>query len=141
VRVRTIGRFEIEVGGRVLAADGKPQKRPLELLQALIACGGAASTQRLADLLWPEAEGDRALDAFEVALRRLRQLLGNAESLPLRGGRLMLDEQRVWVDVLHGPVISRPRVDTFLPDQAAPWALAARERLARGAPLAASAGV
>ena len=135
VRVRTCGRFEIEVEGRVLGTDGKQQKRPLELLQALIAQGGSASAERLADLLWPEGDGDRALAAFEVALRRLRLLLGQSDALMLRAGQLRLDPARVWVDVLAPAPPAASHHEAFLPDQGAAWALAARERLARGATL------
>lgn len=138
VRVRTLGGFAIEVDDRAVSAEGKQQKRPLELLQALVALGGSAGRERLADLLWPEAEGDRALDALEVALRRLRQLLGGPDAVPLRGGRLTLDPHHVWVDVLRAPLAARRPVDAFLPDQTAHWAVTARERLARGAPLSAS---
>ncbi len=139
VRVRTFGGLTLEVDGQAVPANGKPQKRPLELLQALIALGGAAGRERLADLLWPEAEGDRALDALEVALRRLRQLLGHADALRLRGGRLEIDPACVWVDALAGaaPPPGPHAAASFLPEQAAPWAASAREQLARGAPLAA----
>ncbi len=125
MRLFTLGRFDIEVEGRRLVMGGKQQKRPLELLQALIALGGAASASRLADLLWPEAEGDRAHDNFEAALRRLRQLLGDADALVLSGGVLRLDRARVWVDLWAPGAPSRA---PFLPDQDARWAHEARER-------------
>ena len=124
VRIATLGRFAIEVDGRPLVMAGKVQKRPLDLLQALIALGGAAPAARVADLLWPEAEGDRALDALEAALRRLRQLLGDAEAIQLAGGVLRLNRTRVWVDVWAPGAASRT---AFLPDQDAAWAHRARE--------------
>lgn len=127
LRVFTLGRFDIEVEGCPLVMGGKQQKRPLELLQALIALGGTASASRLADLLWPEAEGDRALDNFEAALRRLRHLLGDGDVLALSGGVLRLNRARVWVDLwAAGPPSRAP----FLPDQDARWAHDARERRA-----------
>lgn len=133
VKVHTLGRFEIEGEGVAAASSGKQRKRPIELLQALIALGGRASAQRLADLLWPESDGDLAMDAFEVALRRLRQLLGRPEALRLAGGVLWLDRELVWVDVL-APGASAHHA--FLPDQDAAWAHAARERGAGRVPLA-----
>lgn len=125
VRVHTLGRFEIEGEGVAPAGSGKQRKRPIELLQALIALGGRASAQRLADLLWPDSEGDLAMDAFEVALRRLRQLLGRPEALRLAGGILWLDRELVWVDALAPGARAH---HAFLPDQDAAWAHAARER-------------
>jgi LuxR family maltose regulon positive regulatory protein len=129
VRVHTLGRFAIEVDGEPLPAQGKQQKRPLDLLQALVAHGGEAPAARLADLLWPDAEGDLALGAFEAALRRLRQMLRCGEALRLSGGVLSLDRQRVWVDALAaGPAGAAA---DFLPGQDAAWAAPARARLAR----------
>lgn len=100
VRVLTRGRFEVQIDGQPLRSQGKAQRRPLELLQALIDAGGQASATALADRLWPDAEGDQAMAAFEVALRRLRQLLGLPQGLRLSGGLLSLDPQQIWVDVL-----------------------------------------
>ena len=41
---------------------------------------------RLVELLWPEADGDLADHSFEVALSRLRKILGNEEALASRRG-------------------------------------------------------
>ncbi len=133
VKVHTLGRFEIEGAGVAAAGSGTQRKRPIELLQALIALGGRAGAQRLADLLWPDSEGDLAMDAFEVALRRLRQMLGRPDALRLAGGVLWLDRELVWIDVL-APGASAHHA--FLPDQDAAWAHAARERGAGRVPLA-----
>ena len=54
---------------------------------------------RLAEFLWPEADGDLAHHSFEVALSRLRKLLGKEEALVLKEGRLSLSNRHCWVDV------------------------------------------
>jgi two-component SAPR family response regulator len=54
---------------------------------------------RLAELLWPEADGDLAHHSFEVALSRLRKLLGKEDALVLKEGRLSLSNRHCWVDV------------------------------------------
>lgn len=87
----------IEVDGAPPVLGPKLPRRPLQLLAALVAGGGSADVRTLADSLWPEAEGDRADDALEVALRRLRQLLGRPEALLLAGGQLALNRQQVWL--------------------------------------------
>src|SRR6185295_3537527 len=70
----------------------KVQKRPLELLQALLALGGTdVAVSTLTEALWSDAEGDAAYHAFENTLYRLRQLLGAAGALVLSGGKLSLD--------------------------------------------------
>jgi DNA-binding SARP family transcriptional activator len=76
------------------------QQKPLALLKALIALGGrGVPEERLAELLWPEADGDLAHHSFEVALSRLRKLLGNEEALVLKEGHLSLSNRQCWVDV------------------------------------------
>jgi LuxR family transcriptional regulator, maltose regulon positive regulatory protein len=114
----------IEVRGRPLPSQGKQQKRPLELLQALVARGGRATTTQLADQLWPDAEGDLALGALETALRRLRHLLDDPQAVVLSGGVLSLDRSRVWIEPLRpgGVSADRPALSSHLPGAAAPLA-------------------
>jgi LuxR family transcriptional regulator, maltose regulon positive regulatory protein len=88
----------IEVHGLPLALGPKAPLRPLHLLQGLLAAGGAAPAAQLADRLWPEAEGDRAMDSFEIALRRLRALLAVPDALLLAGGVLAINRRCVWVE-------------------------------------------
>ena len=95
--------LQVLVDGAPLALAAKQPRRPLDLLALLVELGGEASATTLADQLWPDAEGDRALAAFEVALRRLRGLLGQADVLRLAGGQLSLDRQQVWVEAGSGP--------------------------------------
>ncbi len=100
VRVCTLGGFEIFIDDAPLTfcASRVPVK-PLELLKALIALGGSEVAQeKLADLLWPESDGDAARRAFYTNLDRLRGLIGK-ETLTLRQGKLSLDPRRVWTDL------------------------------------------
>lgn len=101
-------------------------------------------------LTWPDAEGDAALNAFNVALSRLRKLLGDAQALQQRDGRLVLDGERVWTDIAALQRLAE-RVDDaqpaqdalaladrllevyrgpFLADHPAPWSAACRQRQA-----------
>lgn len=99
VRVSCLGVFEIDVGGELLAFTGKAPKRPLELLRGLVARGGRrVSADDLAEMLWPDAEGDAAADAFTMALHRLRKLLGSDSTLLLDEGRLSLNPELCWLD-------------------------------------------
>ncbi|HCS49037.1 MAG TPA: hypothetical protein DIW61_12595, partial [Candidatus Aminicenantes bacterium] len=99
VKIHTLGRFGLLVDDRPVEFGRKVQQRPLSLLKALIALGGRdVSEARLAELLWPEADGDLAHHSFEVALSRLRKLLGKEEALVLKEGRLSLSNQHCWVD-------------------------------------------
>ena len=98
--VRTLGRFEIARGGTTLEIPGKAQKKPLELLKALIAFGGeAVDASRLAATLWPDADGDAAKKSFDTTLYRLRKLIGLDAALVLAEGKLSLDRRQCWLDV------------------------------------------
>ncbi len=154
VKVFTLGPFAVLVGGRPLRAKGRTQRRPLELLKALIAFGGrAVSEERLTAALWPDAEGDAGHRAFETTLHRLRKLLGVDKAIVLREGRLSIDTSVCWVDAMALEVLLQrigaagdPRTASRLVEQAAAlqrgpflaeepehaWARQLRERLRRG---------
>ncbi len=100
LRLRTLGRFEVARHGTPLEVRGKAQKKPLELLKALIALGSeAVESSRLAALLWPDVDGDAAKKSFDTTLYRLRKLLGLDTALVLAEGKLSLDRRQCWVDV------------------------------------------
>jgi ATP/maltotriose-dependent transcriptional regulator MalT len=100
VEIRALGPFTVLSGGAPLAFSGKAQKKPLELLKALVALGGrAVEWPRLAAILWPDAAGDAAKVSFDSTLYRLRKLLGSDAALPLQEGKLALDPRHCWVDV------------------------------------------
>jgi len=98
-RVHTLGRFRLEKGGREVTFTGKGQRKPLELLKALVASGGRqVSDASLAEAVWPRIEGDSAHRSFTTNLHRLRKLFGEDRALPLAEGKLSLDGCLVWVD-------------------------------------------
>ncbi|MDG4549905.1 MAG: BTAD domain-containing putative transcriptional regulator [Candidatus Contendobacter sp.] len=100
VRVYTLGRFALVLDGKPLKATGKPRHRPLELLKVLIALGGReVHGEALIEALWPGASELGAQKTLQITVRRLRELLGNAESLRVQDGKLTLDASRCWVDV------------------------------------------
>ncbi len=143
VRVYTLGRFEVVLDGTPLRFSGKTQKKPLELLKALIAYGGAAvPVAKITEALWPDADGDAAYRTFVVTLQRLRKLLKGKERIVHRDGCLGLGPD-CWVDIVafkaltggatalqpserlfslyQGPFLSQ-ELDAY-------WAIAPRERL------------
>jgi hypothetical protein len=153
VRIRALGRLEIELDGGRASSPGRT--RPLALLSALVAFGGRAVPDGdLADALWPDAEADDAHHALEVTLARLRGLLGH-EVVQLRAGTLSLSNAACWVDALDlhetlrtqlAALEQRRSVDSaalragaarvtalyrgpLLEGDGEPWAVAARDRL------------
>ncbi len=150
--VRTLGEFAVLKNGEPLACNGKVQKKPLDLLKALIAAGGTnVSARRLTDELWPDATGDKADKSFETTLARLRRLLGENRFLHYSGGQLSLDSASCRVDSLAlaalfdelrkaSPGQAAPLWDKasalykgpFLPSESLPWAAHRREALQDG---------
>lgn len=152
VKVKTMGSFWVEVQGRRVTFSGKAQKKPLELLQAVIAMGGEdVDEARIADALWPESDGDLAMQSMRTTISRLRRLLGQEKALITGQGRIGLDPHQVWTDVRafergtargidvasagapHETVdlqkVLAPYGGEFLPHCDASWALPMRERL------------
>jgi LuxR family maltose regulon positive regulatory protein len=139
IRVYTLGRFEVLVEDRALVFARKAPRKPLALLQCLIAAGGdQVSDERIADAMWPDAEGDEAAGRLGLTLHRLRELLGDHDAIVLQGARLSLNKNRVWVDALHldhALTSNRPvpwhlyRGDFLASEREEHWMLPLRERL------------
>jgi DNA-binding SARP family transcriptional activator len=99
IRIRTLGTFDLLVRDEPVRFGAKTQKKPLELLRALIALGGRdVPEEQLTEQLWPESEGDAAHRVFDTTLHRLRKLLGSDQAVIVEGGRITLNAQLVWVD-------------------------------------------
>ena len=142
IRITTLGRFSIERNGQPLVFSRKAPWRVLLMLKALIAAGPQGiGDDRLADCLWPDADGDTARLSLDTTLHRLRQLLGPDGLITLRDGRLALDGQRCWVDAhafeqLVDSNDSRPAAVTaytgaFMEGLDTPWANDYRDLLRR----------
>jgi DNA-binding SARP family transcriptional activator len=99
MKIYTMGRFSLVIDGKPLRFTAKAQKKPLEMLRALIAFGGREVSEfQLSDALWPETDTDTAHRSFATTLHRLRQLLGNEKIVQLKEGRVTLDNRYCWVD-------------------------------------------
>lgn len=145
VRLSLLGRFELCLDGTPLVFDGKVQKRPLELLQAIAVRGTVpVPIAGLIDDLWPELDGDAARKSFDAALHRLRKLLGvHGSVLRVEAGAVHVDAGRVGCDlwvlqrlaskpVAAGTLLVRWAAEQaarpLLPGQDAAWAAVARAR-------------
>ncbi len=98
LRVRALGGFELWRDGAAVPIPPR-LRRPLELLQAIVAHGGSEVRQEtLEEALWPDADGDLARHALEMALCRVRKLLGDQEVLRVASGTVGFDPRLCWVD-------------------------------------------
>jgi ATP/maltotriose-dependent transcriptional regulator MalT/DNA-binding SARP family transcriptional activator len=100
VKLYLLGRFSVVIEDTPLKTSGKAQAKPLELLKALVACGGReVASATLAAQLWPEIEGDAAQKALDTTLHRLRKLLQQDDSIIVHQSKLSLNPAKIWVDV------------------------------------------
>jgi DNA-binding SARP family transcriptional activator len=99
ISIYTLGGFTVFVNGAPLSFSGKVQKRPLELLRALITLGGCnVPSLKLARILWPDSTNDLAKHALETTLYRLRKLLGE-KCIKTHGGEYTLNSDQCWLDL------------------------------------------
>ncbi len=102
VRLVTLGDFNIFLDNKRIAVSGKTPKKPLELLKLLICkYGGSIDRETVMDQLWPEADGDRAVQNMNTTLHRLRKFLGQDSCITLEHGRLSLNSELCWVDAWY----------------------------------------
>lgn len=100
IQIRVLGGFELVINRERFANGVKPQRRPLDLLKALVAANGSmASACELADKLWPDSEGDTGRNSLQVAIHRLRRLLGSDQAVVVQDRKVYLDHALCWVDL------------------------------------------
>ena len=98
VRIRTLGRFEIERDGAPLRFEGKAQRKPLEMLKIMVAAGERPlAIAQLIDLLWPNPD-DGGRKAFDITVHRLRKLLACEAAVVVADLHATLDWRYAWVD-------------------------------------------
>jgi DNA-binding SARP family transcriptional activator len=100
LKLTTLGPLTLTVDGEPVRFSNKVQRRPLDLLKALVAFGGYdVPVTKMLDALWPELDGDAAQRAFKITLHRLRRLVRQKDSIKLHGSRISLKPQTWYVDV------------------------------------------
>ena len=149
IQIRALGTFLILRDGSPLGKGRKAPGNPLALLKALVALGATGiPSHALADLLWPEAEGDSAFARLATTLHRARTLLGVREAILNGNGQLSLNRKLVSCDVLEfhdalqrieahrggareiGSVLLEAYPGPLLPACSEAWVQPCRERLA-----------
>jgi LuxR family maltose regulon positive regulatory protein len=108
IRVYTLGRFAVLNDNKPLPFSVKAQKKPLDLLKAIIAMGSQkVASSALIDTLWPESAGDDARHSLEMNISRLRKLLGSDTALLVSHAKVSLNEKLVWVDAVAFEQLAR----------------------------------
>lgn len=83
VTIQTLGSFCMKINGQPLYDRLWKGRRSKELLKAIIVLGGTkVSLEKLSSLLWPDSDGDHALNNLKMALSRLRHIGGDECAIP-----------------------------------------------------------
>ncbi len=99
IRIYTLGRFSLLTNDKPMDFPGRAKRKPMDLLKVLIALGGRDVCQvKIAEILWPDADGDAAHRSLDTTLHRLRKLLDNEKAIVLREGKISLNNECCWVD-------------------------------------------
>jgi DNA-binding SARP family transcriptional activator len=97
-RIFLLGRFAVEVRGRVVPAASWRKRRPIEVLAALaLAPGRVLHREEIIDRVWPDKELEAGANNLHRALYDLRQVAGMDLATLDRGIARLADG--VWVDV------------------------------------------
>ena len=96
ITITTLGVFSVTIhGGKTLTDKNWHGSKAKKLLQTIIALGGSrVSTEQLAYMLWPDANGDLAMNAFKVTLSRLRATLAGGDK-EIRRSILVVKQKRI----------------------------------------------
>jgi LuxR family maltose regulon positive regulatory protein len=99
IRIFTLGRFSLVKAGQPVQFTGKTPRKPLEMLQILIALGGRdVDVSLVMQALWPEHQSRDMRKLFDNTVLRLRVMLDHRDAVSLRNGKLSLDLSHCWVD-------------------------------------------
>ena len=151
VSIQVLGDFYLMMNGHQVYDRLWKGRGSKELLNAIIALGGTkVSLEKLASLLWPDSDGDRALNCLKMALSRLRRIGGDdclvpSNWLAVKHKRVSLVRSVCRVDALEfdrsmerlsdsksGKSLQQALAlytDDFLPSDNTPWTISFRDHL------------
>ncbi|MDD5057893.1 MAG: BTAD domain-containing putative transcriptional regulator [Sideroxydans sp.] len=108
IQIQTFGGLSMQINGNCMGLHEWKSRRLYQLLAMLVACGGQGVPQgKIIDLLWPDADGDKAVQNFEFNLRQLRKLLADkledivhgSELISWQQGKINLNERYFSLDI------------------------------------------
>jgi len=98
-KIYTLGQYKLLKDDGSIGFVAKLQRKPMELLKAIIAFGGDdVSEENLAKTLWPGVDIDYSYRSLTTTIHRLRKLLGADNAIIVQDGRISLDKKYCWLD-------------------------------------------
>jgi two-component SAPR family response regulator len=96
----TLGRCEITKPYELKPTSHKLSSIQIRLLKRLIIQGenNSVNCDELIDSIWPEIDFDKAYARLKTAVRRLRKMLGNKDSILFKDGHIKLNNDLCRVD-------------------------------------------
>jgi DNA-binding SARP family transcriptional activator len=122
IRINVLGQFSLTIADELLRSSGKQQRKPVELLQLLVAAGQRGlPLEQVVDTLWPDMDSDKAYNAYTSAVYRVRKLVGSEDAVLTHEGRVMLNPHRCYVDAwaFEHLIGQAARLRGIAPDEAA----------------------
>ena len=85
-RIRLLGDFSVEIGGRVIPAVAWPRRQAAALVKLLaLRPGRQLHRERVIDSLWPDLRVEEAAPRLYKAAHFSRRVLGRDDAIVLRG--------------------------------------------------------
>ncbi len=99
-KIYTFGQCKLLKDDASIGLVAKLQRKPMELLKAIIAFGGDdVNEDNLAKTLWPGVDSDYSYRSLTINIHRLRKLLGIDSAIVVQDGRISLDKRYCWLDI------------------------------------------
>ncbi len=99
-KIYTLGQCRILKNEQSFSLVKKLQRKPVELLKALIAHGGTnVNEEILATSLWPGVDSEYSYRSLTTTIHRLRKILGEDRAIIVQDSKLSLNQQYFWVDL------------------------------------------
>lgn len=100
LKIVTFGGFQLFKDGEPLPQSRKTPRRLFNVLKAIAAYGGKdVAEEKIIDAVWPDEDGDCARQSFDVAIHRLRKLLGDSHAIAVKNGKIGFDETHCFLDI------------------------------------------
>ncbi|WP_161946250.1 AAA family ATPase [Desulfonatronum thiosulfatophilum] len=100
IEVITFGGLEVTRNGQQLCLSKGKEGKAMTLLKGLLVLGGQnIPSEALTDLLWPESEGDKAMQSLKFTLHTLRRILAFPDVVLVQNRTVSLNPLRCRLDV------------------------------------------